>query len=39
MVSLCCKVIGTMQYGNKDRYEGEWKDDKRAGKGIEAFDQ
>lgn len=27
-------TIGTMQYANGNKYNGEWKNDKKTGKGI-----
>jgi hypothetical protein len=28
------RVIGLMQYENNDKYNGEWKEDKKQGQGV-----
>jgi len=30
----CIKYIGALNYANKDKYEGKFKDNKKEGKGI-----
>jgi len=34
MVCVCNKEIGVCKYANGDKYEGEWKNDMRDGKGT-----
>ena len=34
---LCNASVGLCVYANNDKYEGEWRDDQKCGKGIMTY--